>query len=107
MGSEFKVGDLVAVYQRVYRARANVIRVNTDGTLEIRVLHAPDGLRGVALVHQKQCRRLKLKPKKPPREWWVSIHEDGRLGDIMNTDQSQNMMPGWTCVHVREVRKKK
>lgn len=53
-------------------------------------------------VYKTACRRLR---KKARREFWITVHEDGRAGDVCIKDQSDNMMPGWKCIKVREVRR--
>lgn len=62
------------------------------------------------LVTLSQCKRLK--PRKPPREFWIAFHRGGAIYGIFNTLEGAQKVQNITAVvkeviHVKEVRNKK
>jgi len=102
--SKFKVGDRVAVYGYdslgIRNIRGLHLVVDTGGEGFLKVRHASDlgSDEHDALVHEKQCRRLKSKTKQEPEPLvaWVAVDGRNTMGDLTwSKEEAQKQVEHW------------
>lgn len=99
--SKFKSGDRVATYSDRGRETGTVTFIEGE-YVHVRL----DGKHYHETCHSRQCR--KLKPKAPPREFWVNVYPNGAIYASRTEKEGKDIAIkyGTECIHVREVRGK-